>query len=84
MWRKRRRGMSQRRKYTVILALLIAFILWGYVVSYGPAWSIAVRIGDRRILNAYNILPERVKQKVFAAWIKLDDKVRAATINQLP
>jgi hypothetical protein len=56
-------------------------VIFVYVASYGPAWSIAARSGHYRILDAYVLLPVQLKREYVFVWSKLDNKVKTAVFK---
>ena len=66
---------TKRYGLRVLLALFAGVTL--YIASYGPAWSVVIRVSgsSERWLGIYKPLPAEMRAEILRIWGKVDPKV---------
>jgi len=64
-------------------ALVIGVVVFLYILSYGPAWSLLARrvISVDALNTFYRPIPSPVRSSYLQFWIRIDTRVEAAHEN---
>lgn len=72
-------------RLTMQCTLVIGIVVFLYILSYGPAWSlVARRVISVNVVNTfYQPMPPPVRSICLQFWIRIDTRVEAAVIDDL-
>jgi hypothetical protein len=60
-----------RRTGAILIVVGIPFF---YVASFGPAWSVAVRLNAYDIMRLYDPIPAQLQARYLRLWMKVDKR----------